>query len=168
VAFFTVFEVKGLSYVHLRPGPNKVLFLGLFQPFSDFVKLFSRGGEFFRVFYVFFYFFSPTLGVFLSLFVWCFYYSFFSFFSFFSGVLMFFFLSRFSVYFLLLRGWSSGSFYSLVGSFRSSSQAVSYEVVMIFIFIGFLLLFYTFSFFHLFRVIGGVFFSMISFPFFFC
>jgi NADH-ubiquinone oxidoreductase chain 1 len=29
-------------------------------------------------------------------------------------------------------------------------------------------LFYTFSFFHLFRVIGGVFFSMISFPFFFC
>uniref|UniRef100_A0AAU6QE37 NADH-ubiquinone oxidoreductase chain 1 n=1 Tax=Arrenurus rostratus TaxID=3136836 RepID=A0AAU6QE37_9ACAR len=168
VAFFTVFEVKGLGYIHLRPGPNKVLFLGLFQPFSDFVKMFSKGGGDYSLFYFFYYFFSPFLGVLLGLLVWSFYYSYFSFFSSFWGILLFFFISSVSVYFLIFSGWSSGSVYSVLGSFRSSAQAVSYEVLMIFIFFCYVLLYYCFSFFDFFTKMGGFYFSFLSVPLFFC
>ena len=39
VAFLTVFEWKILSYIQYRKGRNKLLFRGLFQPFSDVLKL---------------------------------------------------------------------------------------------------------------------------------
>ena len=35
-------EGKGLGYIHVRKGPNKVWFIGTFQPFRDAIKLFSR------------------------------------------------------------------------------------------------------------------------------
>jgi NADH:ubiquinone oxidoreductase subunit H len=44
------------------------------------------------------------------------------------------------IYFLLGSRWFSGSLYSLLGGYRSSAQAISYEVVMIFII--FILVFY--------------------------
>lgn len=168
VAFFTVFEVKGLGYFHLRFGPNRVFFLGLFQPFSDFLKIFKKGGIEFSLSYLFFYFFSPFLGVLLGLFVWVFYYSFFSFFSSFWGIMVFFIVSSLSVYFLIFRGWSSGSFFRIVGSFRSSAQAVSYEVVMIFIFFSYILLYFGFRVFDLFEKLGGVYFLFLRIPLFFC
>ena len=39
VAFLTLFERRILSYIQNRKGPNKLLFKGLFQPFSDILKL---------------------------------------------------------------------------------------------------------------------------------
>lgn len=48
VAYLTLLERKILRYVQVRKGPNKVGAGGIFQPFSDAIKLVTK--EFFFVF----------------------------------------------------------------------------------------------------------------------
>ena len=42
VAFLTLLERNVLGYVHIHKGPIKVGFVGIFQPFRDAIKLFTR------------------------------------------------------------------------------------------------------------------------------
>ncbi len=42
VTFLTLLEQKVLRYIQIRKGPNKVGFIGIFQPFCDAVKLFLK------------------------------------------------------------------------------------------------------------------------------
>jgi NADH-ubiquinone oxidoreductase chain 1 len=70
VAFIVILERKMLGYIHIRKGPNRVGFIGLFQPFSDAIRLFTREQYFPLVSNYLYYYYSPVFSLFLSLLVW--------------------------------------------------------------------------------------------------
>jgi NADH-ubiquinone oxidoreductase chain 1 len=69
VNFLVLLERKVLGYVHIRKGPNRVGLIGLFQPFSDAIRLFTREQYFPLVSNYLCYYFSPVFGLFLSMLV---------------------------------------------------------------------------------------------------
>ena len=140
VAFFTLFERKVIGLFHLRVGPDKVLILGLVQPLLDAFKLLTKqpitplksNKLFYRV--------APQSALFLGLFVWMLMPSLYSSLSLVYSFFLFFCVSSFIVFSVLLAGWSSNSKYSLIGSLRSIAQSISYEVVFSTLVVLFMLL----------------------------
>nr|WPS93685.1 NADH dehydrogenase subunit 1 [Nedyopus patrioticus patrioticus] len=133
VAFVTLLERSILGYVQLRKGPNSVGYLGLIQPVSDAVSLFSKevvflSGVSFLIFEM-----SPILGLLFFFFLWCVFPVIGGGLDFYLGFMYFFCLSSLGVYVLFGCGWSSNSTYSLLGALRGVAQMISYEVSLIFI-----------------------------------
>ena len=130
MAYATYFERKALAAFQLRRGPNVVGPFGLWQPFADAVKVFTKetiipAGASRSLFLV-----APMLTFVLACLAW-------------AvipvgdgwavaninvGILYLFAISSLGVYGVIVAGWASNSKYAFLGAMRSAAQMVSYEV----------------------------------------
>ena len=140
MSFFTLLERKALGYFQLRKGPNKVGVIGIFQPFADALKLFTKEINFPGVSNYLSFIVAPVLRLGLALVLWYIYPRFSPSFILKFGVLLFICVSRLRVYTILAAGWSSNSKYALLGALRSIAQTISYEVSISLIMLGSLVL----------------------------
>lgn len=142
IAFVTLLERHLLGSSQIRLGPNKVSILGLVQAFLDGVKLLKKRIIFPSFSFKMVFFLLPTISFLLIMFYWFIIPYFFYLFTFGYSFLFFFSLIGFSVYPIMLRGIFSFSKFSFIGSLRSASQRISYEITFSFYILIFLLFFF--------------------------
>ena len=168
VGFFTLLERNIIGLIHIRKGPNKLGFIGLFQPFRDGAKLFLKEQFFpinsnFIIYYV-----CPSLGLIQSLFLWLLFPYYINTINFDFGFLLFLCISSLGVYSLIVCGWSSNSVYSILGCIRRVSQAISYEVSLSIILLSFFLISDSYNFIKLHLIQRIRWFLFFSLPIFMC
>lgn len=135
---FTWIERKIAGHIQVRPGPMRVGFHGLLQPFADGLKLFLKediipdGSDKWIFKSAPFIALAPYVMVFVAVPI--------SDEAYLSdmniGVLYVLAVGGLSIYGIMLGGWASNSKYALLGGLRAAAQMISYEVAMGFAVVG--------------------------------
>jgi NADH-quinone oxidoreductase subunit H len=145
-------ERRGSALIQNRLGPNRVGPLGLFQPIADTLKLIFKEDVVPGHVAKFYYVLAPLIAVipaFMTFAVVPFASSIeisgrtvnFQIADLNVGLLYIFAIASLGIYGIIMAGWSSNNKYSLLGSLRSSSQMISYELSMALSVVGIIMVF---------------------------
>ena len=141
VAYFTYAERKVIGYIQSRIGPNRVGWLGLLQPFADFIKMILKEIIIPSNANKFLFLLAPLISLVAAFSVWAvipltdnFVIA-----DIDAGLLYVLALTSFGVYGVIIAGWASNSKYAFLGAMRCAAQIVAYEIAMGFALVGVLM-----------------------------